>query len=108
MRLGGELKRERRLRQMDQVQAAAVMRVSQQTVSKWENGGRPDPEHLSAIASFLNRDVEDVAVLAYAEPDRPPEPILEQRLRAIEEEMRALRADVARLLDALGPGRGHR
>lgn len=84
MRLGGELKKERRLRKMDQVQAAAAMGVSQQTVSKWENGGRPDHEHLKAIATFLRREIDDVAVLAYAEPEGPPASMLEQRLQALE------------------------
>lgn len=116
MRLGGELKRERRVRKMDQVAAAAAMKVSQQTVSKWENGGRPDVKHLQAIADFLRRDVDAVAVLAYSQADPMPAPeegrleALEVELKGVHEELRALRTDVGRLLDALAPpgSRGRR
>lgn len=114
MRLAGELKRVRRARGLEQAQAAVLMKVSQQTVSKWENGGRPDRDQLPGIAEFLGHDLDVVAALAYAdEPVQPP--ALEGRLSAVEDELREvheellrLRADVARLVQAMSPGRAQR
>jgi transcriptional regulator with XRE-family HTH domain len=99
MTLGGEIRQARRARGLLQEAAAKALGVTQQTVSDWENGQRPDPAHLPAIAKFISLPVEDVAALAYAATPAPVDN--GPRLDALEAEVRALRADVNRLIEAL-------
>ena len=61
IRLSENIKRFRLMRQMTQTQLAEVFNVSEQAVSRWENGNTyPDITLLPAIADYFGISIDEL------------------------------------------------
>ncbi len=72
--LGQRLSAWRVGRQMSLSAAARRLGVHPTTFQRWEEGRRPYPRHLEAIADALGADLATVTALAGPAPRRPPRP----------------------------------
>ncbi len=87
--LGKNLTKYRKRRGMTQSQLAAVINVTPQAVSKWENGSLPDSEFLPLLSKALNVSID--VLFGIAEETEPPVPeqLLVDKIRQTPPEERA-------------------
>lgn len=96
MRLGERLRRRRKDLGLKQGDVAKQIGVSQETVSKWENGQVPDRHLFQSIAGFLGVTEYDVAHYVFS-PDEDAG--LAERISQLEAQMALVLGRLDQLAD---------
>lgn len=88
MSIGERITRLRKEKDLSQGQLAALMAVSRQAISKWENDQTsPDTLNLIKLAEVLGSEIEYLATGEIAETPPPPEPVVMTVVKEVEKEV---------------------